>query len=163
MRRILVRVAVFVCVSMIPAAEAWAQFNGNISGDVQDSSRRAVVNATVSLINTANSETFTTKTDSAGDFRFVSLAPGNYKLTVSATGFTTTTVSLVLLTEQTLNVPVQLSVGSVTEKVQVTAEVPTLNTADSRTQLTLEDEAVANLPLQGRNMLALTTTAPGVV
>lgn len=163
MRRILVRVAAFVCLLLMPAAELWAQFNGNISGSVQDSSGSAVVNATVNLINTANSGTFTTKTDAAGDFRFVSLAPGNYKLTVSATGFTTTTASLVLLTEQTLNVPVQLSVGSVTEKVQVTAEVPTLNTADSRTQLTLEDEAMANLPLQGRNMLALTTTAPGVV
>src|SRR6266849_5880370 len=97
-----------------------------------------------------------------GNFRFVSLAPGNYKLAVTAKGFATTTLSVTLLTEQNLNLPVKLSVGTISEKVEITGEAPTLNTSDSRTEMTLESQAVANLPIQGRNLIALTTLAPGV-
>jgi hypothetical protein len=163
MRKVALRLVLSLCVLAISGGSAWAQFSGNIAGTVQDPTGNAVANAIVHLVNVANSEAMSTKSDGGGNYRFVNLAPGNYKLSVFADGFGTTTVSLALLTEQTLNIPVQLSLGSVAEKVQVTAEAPILNTADSRTQLTLEDQAVANLPLQGRNLLALTTTAPGVV
>src|SRR5438045_983732 len=146
----------------LAAVGTWAQFNGNMVGHVQDQSGAAAANAGVILINTATSEISRTSTDVSGDFRFVHLPPGNYKLSVSATGFVTTTVTVTLLTEETLSIPIQLVVGSVTEKVEVTAEMPTLNTAELRTQLTLEAQAVENLPLQGRNLLTLTTVAPGI-
>jgi hypothetical protein len=141
---------------------AWAQFNGSISGNVQDPSGASIPGATVLLKNVSTDATLTTKTNNDGLFRFVSLAPGNYNIAVSASGFANASTSVALLTEQNLNVPVQLSVGSVIEKTEVTGEVPIVNTADSRTELTLESQAVANLPLQGRNLLALTNTAPGV-
>jgi hypothetical protein len=162
MRNTIGRLAVCLFALAVAASGAWAQFNGNIAGNVQDPSGAAIAKATVTLANTATSEAYTVNADAGGNFSFVRLAPGNYKLTVSATGFATTTVSLTLLTEETLNVPVKLAVGKVSEKVEVTAELPTLNTADSRTQLTLESQAVANLPIQGRNLLALTTVAAGV-
>ena len=44
----------------------------------------------------------------------------------------------------------------------VTTEAPIVDTADSRTQLTLENEAVAQLPIIGRNLVTLVTMAPGV-
>jgi hypothetical protein len=157
-----VRLAVCLFVLSAVASGAWAQFNGNITGHVQDPAGAAIARAAVTLTNIATSETSTFTSDAGGDFRFVRLAPGSYKVSVSAAGFATTTVSMTLLTEETLNVPVQLAVGSVSEKVEVTAELPTLNTADSRTQMTLEAQAVENLPIQGRNLLALTTIAPGV-
>jgi hypothetical protein len=152
------------CLVVLGAAASGmrAQFNGNIAGHVRDPSGAVVVKATVTLINTATSESSIINTDMSGDFRFVRLAPGNYKLMVSAPGFSTTTATLTLLTEETLNVPVQLVVGGVSEKVEVTTELPTLNTTDSRTQMTFEAQAVENLPIQGRNLLALTTVAPGV-
>ena len=71
-------------------------------------------------------------------------------------------MDITLLTGQVLDVPIEMKVGSVAESVTVTAEAPVLNTADSRTQLTIETQELANLPLQGRNLLALTTVAPGV-
>jgi hypothetical protein len=163
MRNQVVRVTVCLCVFAMAASGAWAQFNGNISGTVQDSTGAAVANATMTLTNVANSKINTTKTDTRGDYQFVRLEPGDYKLSASAPGFSITTVSLTLLTEETLNIPVQLAVEKVSEKVEVTTEAPTLNTADSRTEMTLESQAVATLPLQGRNLIALTTVAPGVV
>lgn len=156
------RVVLAFCVLFLASRIAWAQFNGNVSGSVQDPKGAEIANATLALTNEATNKTFTTKSDENGGFRFVSLAPGGYQLLASAPGFANKTVTFSLLTEETLNMPVQLAIGSVSEQVVVTAEASTLNTADSRTEITLESQAVANLPLQGRNLLALTTVAPGV-
>jgi Carboxypeptidase regulatory-like domain len=159
----ILQLTVLLCAFAMTTRVTWAQFSGNISGNVQDPTGASVPAASVTLTNVSTSEALTTKTDSGGSYRFVSLAPGNYKMIVTATGFATTNLSLTLLTEQTLNVPVQLSMGTIAEKVEVTGEAPTINTADSRTQLTIESQAVSELPLQGRNLIALTTLAPGVV
>jgi hypothetical protein len=158
----ILQVVVLLCAFAMTTRVTWAQFSGNISGNVQDPTGASVPAATVTLTNDSTGEAFTTKSDSGGAFLFVSLAPGNYKIAVVASGFATTNLSVALLTEQTLNVPVRLSVSTIAEKVEVTGEAPTINTADSRTQLTLESQAVAELPLQGRNLIALTTLAPGV-
>lgn len=162
MRNMFLRLGVLLFVLAAATSATWAQFNGNIAGHVQDQSGAAVAKAKVVLTNAATSETSATESDGSGDFRFVHLAPGSYELSVSAAGFATSTASLTLLTEETLNVPVRLTVGTVSEKIEVTMELPTLNTADSRTQMTLEAHAVENLPIQGRNLLALAAVAPGV-
>ena len=89
-------------------------------------------------------------------------APGNYKITVEAGGFSKAEADVTLLTEQNLNVPIALKVGSANESVVVTTEAPIVDTADSRTQLTLDNEGVAELPIVGRNLVTLVTMAPGV-
>src|SRR6476659_4806907 len=106
--------------------------------------------------------TRTTTTDDGSNYRFVSLAPGAYKLTVEASGYAKSESGITLLTEQNLNVPVTLKVGTVTEAVNVTATTPIVDTADSRVELTLQNQAVAELPVVGRNLVTLVTLAPGV-
>jgi hypothetical protein len=59
-------------------------------------------------------------------------------------------------------VPIALKIGSVSEAVTITTEAPTVDTADSRTQLTIENQAVAQLPIIGRNLVTIVTVAPGV-
>jgi hypothetical protein len=140
---------------------AFAQFTASIQGGVQDPSGAGIPKASVRLVNSATDAVQTTVTDAAGNFRFVSLAPGSYKVTVEATGFSKSQVDITLLTEQNLSVPVTLKVGSATEAVTVTTEAPVVDTADSRTQLTLENQAVAQLPIVGRNLVTLVTMAPG--
>ena len=93
----------------------------------------------------------------------VSLAPGTYSLTVTASGFNAEAVPLTLLTGQNLNLPITLRVASATQTLEVTAEAPVLNAAESRNQLTLTSMALTNLPLAGRNMISLVTVATGVV
>ncbi len=141
---------------------AFAQFTSSVQGSVQDPSGAAVPKATVQLVNKATNATQATVTDSAGNFNFVSLAPGSYKVTVEATGFSKAEVDITLLTAQILSVPVTLKVGSATEAITITTEAPVVDTADSRTQLTLENQAVAELPIVGRNLVTLVTMAPGV-
>ena len=156
------RVLSFAAVFSFFGLNAWAQFSGNIQGDVRDPSGAAVAGAVVTLNNAATNVNQTANTDTAGNYRFVSLAPGDYKVSVSVSGFAPAAVTVTLLTSQTVEVPVKLSVGSTTESVTVTTEAPILDTADSRTQLTIETRELTDLPLQGRNLLALTTVAPGV-
>jgi len=147
----------FLCVSV-----ADAQFTGSIQGTVTDPTGANIAKASVTLVNVATSVSLTTNTDSSGNYHFLSLAPGAYKLTATASGFAKSEASVNLLTEQSLNLPLTLKVGAATEAVTVTAESPVVDTSDSRNQLTLENTTVAQLPIPGRNLVTLTTLAPGV-
>lgn len=140
-----------------------AQFSGGIQGTVQDRTGAVIPGATITLSNSATHVTAKTTTDDVGGFRFVSLAPGDYELTAEKPGFSRTAIPLTLQTGQNLNVPVSMTVAASTETVTVTGEAPVLNAAESRNQVTLETQALEELPLAGRSMISLVTTAPGAV
>ncbi len=127
-------------VVLVMASSTWAQFTGNIQGTVSDPSGAAVAQAKVTLINVATQVSATTTTDASGSYRFLSLAPGSYKITVEASGFSKAESTVNLETNQNLNVPISLKVGTATEAVTVTAESPLVNTAETRNQLTLETQ-----------------------
>ncbi len=148
--------------AILLASVAFAQFTGSVQGVVLDPSGAGVSKAAVRIVNRDTQITQTATTDDSGNYRFVSLAPGNYTITVEAAGFSKSDARITLLTEQNLNVPISLKVGSITELVTVTTEAPVVDTADSRTHLTLESQEVAQLPVAGRNLVTLVTLAPGV-
>ena len=150
-------VAIFVL-----AGSTRAQFTGNIQGTVADPSGAAVAQAKVALENIQTHVSATTVTDASGDYRFLSLAPGSYKITVEAPGFARAEATVTLETNQNLNVPISVKVGTATEAVTVTAETPLVNTAETRNQQTLETQELSALPLAGRSMISLVTLAPGV-
>ena len=155
----------FTClfsVLVITTGAAVAQFTASIQGEVKDPSGAGVAKASIQIVNTATGVTSVASSDDAGNYRFVSLAPGGYKITVQAGGFAKSEADVTLLTEQNLNVPLTLKVGSISESVVVTTEAPVVDTADSRTQMTIENQAVAQLPIIGRNLVTLVTMAPGV-
>ena len=156
------RAARLVVTFLILAGSAWAQFSASIQGTVTDPSGAAVGGATVQLENLVNHTTAAATTDSSGEYRFLSLAPGRYKLVVAAKGFAKVETESTLETGQNLNVPLTLKVGAATESVTVTAENPLINTAETRNQQTLESQELSTLPLSGRNLLALISVAPGV-
>src|SRR5882724_10039762 len=139
---------------------ALAQFTASIQGVVQDPSGAGLAGARVNLVN--NATHVTTTADASGNYHFGSLAPGSYSVTAEASGFAKSQVDVTLLTEQNLSVPITLKVGSISEAVNVSAEIPVVDTSDSRNQLTLENQAVAQLPVVGRNLVTLVTLAPGV-
>jgi hypothetical protein len=140
----------------------FAQFSSELQGNVQDPSGAAIPNASLKILNTATNVVNTTVSDKAGIYRLVSLAPGNYLLTVTAPGFGTKELNVTLDTSQTLNVPVSMSVQQATQTVIVEGQGSLLNTAETRSQMTLETQALTTLPLPGRSMIGLVTLAPGV-
>ena len=119
------------------ASTAFAQFSSSVQGVVQDPSGAGISKATVRIVNSGTQVTQTAATDDSGNFRFVSLAPGSYKIVVEATGFSKAEADVTLLTEQNLSVPINLKLGSISESISVTTEAPVVDTADSRTEITL--------------------------
>src|SRR6266550_4206067 len=147
---------------LVMASSAWAQFTGNIQGTVADPSGAAVAQAKVTLENIETHISATTTTDASGGYRFLLLAPGPYKISAEAAGFSTARTTVTLETNQNLNVAIAVKVGVATESVTVTAENPLVNTAETRNQMTLESQEMSTLPLGGRNLFSLVTLAPGV-
>src|SRR6476646_4532936 len=83
---------------LLLAVASWAQFTGNIQGIVQDPSRAAIAGAKLVLVNTATQVSTTTTSDDSGNYRFLSLAPGSYKITAEAAGFTKAESDIILQT-----------------------------------------------------------------
>lgn len=156
------RLFFLLSIFLLIASAAFAQFTAGIQGVIQDPSGAGVAKATVTLVNVATGVSSVATSDVSGNYSFVSLAPGSYKITVEAAGFSKSEAHVTLLTEQNLSVPITIKVGAVTESVVVTTEAPVVDTADSRTQMTIENQAVAQLPVIGRNLVTLVTMAPGV-
>jgi hypothetical protein len=140
---------------------AFAQFTANIQGVIQDPSGAGVAKAQIILVNTGTGVKQAATSDPSGNYRFVSLAPGNYRISVEAAGFSKSEAEVALLTEQNLNLPIALKVGSASESIIVSTEAPMVDTADSRNELTLDNKGVAELPIVGRNLVTLVTMAPG--
>lgn len=140
----------------------WAQFTGNIQGVVTDGTGAAVPKASVTLVNASTQVSYNTTSDASGNYRFVSVAPGSYKVSADAPGFAKSEANIALTTEQTLNVPLTLKIGDAKEVVTVTDVAPLVNTAETRTQMTLQSDSLSSLPLAGRNFISLVTLAPGV-
>jgi hypothetical protein len=161
-RPVLLSIQIFIAFLLL-SGSASAQFTGNIQGTVEDPSGAAIPQAKVSLLNLATQAAASTATDATGGFRFLSLAPGSYKITVEAAGFANAEATVSLVTNQTLNVPIAVKVGTGAETVTVTSETPLVNTSETRNQMTLQTQELSTLPLAGRSMFSLVTVAPGVV
>src|SRR5262245_31985020 len=147
---------------LLAAGPASAQYTANIQGIVQDSSGSALAQAKVELLNLATQVSSTTTADDTGTYRFLSLAPGQYKISAEAQGFKRAEQAITLTTGQTLAVTLTLEVGAVTETVEVSSGAPLVNSAEMRNQMTLETAALSDLPIPGRNYITLVTQAPGV-
>jgi len=144
------------------ASVSFAQFSGSVAGTVQDASGAAVPKANVTVVHVATQITNAAVTDANGAFNVESLAPGSYEITAEAAGFAKTVERVVLNTNQRLAVTLTLSLKSVSTSVEVTEQAPVVNPDESRNQLTLEHQAVDELPVAGRSIVGLATLAPGV-
>jgi hypothetical protein len=133
---------------------------GSIEGAVKDSSGGSVPGATVSA-RSATGFTAHTVSDSSGHYRFPALPPGRYEITASLTGFNTAAANdIALALGQNARVDLALSVGTMTETVQVTAEAPLVDVKQSARFSNIRDEFVDKVP-KGRDFTSLATQVPG--
>jgi Carboxypeptidase regulatory-like domain/TonB-dependent Receptor Plug Domain len=151
-----------VTVLMFTVSTCFAQFSGSIQGTIQDPTGAAIPKVTVTLTNTDTKVSQNAISDAEGNYRFVSLAPGPYLLTVDSTGFASAKTEVTLTTAETRSVPIQLAVAGGSTNVTVTAQAPLIDTSDSRLEQTLNNQALQTLPLAARNPTALLGLTPGV-
>jgi len=136
---------------------------GTILGVVKDASGGVVAGATVTVLNTDISQTRTAVTGDDGAFRVPALLTGRYSVKVEKDGFKTETRNgLTLDVAQELAVNVGLQVGSSSQEVLVTGEAPQVNTTTSSLGGLVNDQKMADLPLNGRNYIDLSLMQTGV-
>jgi Carboxypeptidase regulatory-like domain len=137
---------------------------GSIVGTVKDASGGTIPEAAVSLTNIGTSEHRSASTDSNGNYQFVNLVPGNYKLEIEKSGFKHFTRDTIRVeTQNVVRIDTSMEVGAVDQQVEVTAQTPLLQTENATEGQVVEGRIVTDMPLNGRNVFALIALAPGVI
>ena len=145
-----------------PKLRAQATVLGTLTGTITDPSGATVPGAKVTATNIATNESQSARTNSAGQYRISNLLPGQYTLTIEAEGFKTIVIAAFKLeVGQTLTQNRQLSVGSTSQRVQVLAQAPLLQTTSTGNSTTIGEEQINDLPLNGRNYMRLIDLTPG--
>ncbi len=136
---------------------------GAITGFVSDGSGAAVSNAEVTATDTGTAVATKTTTNSDGVYRFTSLLPGRYTISVTKQGFKTLTQENIKVdVTDTVRVDLALSVGAVSTDVTVAGAPPKLQTESAEISETIHEKEIDQLPTYGNNITRLTLLAPGV-
>jgi len=142
---------------------ACAQGIGTIHGIVTDPSGSAVPGARVTATLAGRGTTRSAETNLQGEYLLPAQPVGAYRITVEASGFKAFHRSGVELnTSDNLRVDARLEVGSVTESVEVTAEAPLVDSRSSTVSALIDERRIVELPIAGRNVVALAALLPGV-
>src|ERR1700751_937014 len=140
-----------------------ADVTGSILGVVKDRWDAAVAGAKVVATNVDTNLTHETVSAGDGSFRVLALPAGNYKLTITATGFRPfTETGIVVKVNDQLRLDVTLDVGKVTEEVQVTANAVQVQTENTQLGDVIDSKKMLALPLNGRSYIDLLGLQAGV-
>ncbi len=135
---------------------------GAITGYVSDPSGAAIPDAAVEATNTATGVSGETLTNSAGVYRFASLIPGTYSITVKKESFEQLVRQDIKVDAgTTVRIDASLPLGAVTTRVDVTGQAPVLQTDNAEVSQTVTEAQIRALPTFGRNITRLSLLAPG--
>jgi Carboxypeptidase regulatory-like domain/TonB-dependent Receptor Plug Domain len=156
--------ASIVFLAILSPALSLAQFEtASVLGYVRDTSKAALPNATVTLVNRGTGAEVTLKSNSEGAFEFTDVKIGSYQVTAQASGFeTTTTQAFQVEVNAHQRVDVTLKIGSTSEAVTVSGAATMLETDSSERGQVIGTSEVENLPLNGRAYADLAALVPGV-
>jgi outer membrane receptor for ferrienterochelin and colicin len=164
MLRLLTRtlLAVVLVTGSVPAFAQPAQ-TGTINGAITDSTGAVLPGVTVTITSQDRGFARDTVTDENGRYVFPAVPIGMYRITATLQGFQTASASDNLVeVEKTTSVPLTLSVGQLTDTVQVVGETPIVDPTTVTATTRLSKDEFEKLPV-GRSYQALTGAAPGVV
>ncbi len=158
LRKLLITASLLCTVVFSAATRSLAQVNTvNLSGTVLDPQNLAVKDAKITLRNPAKGIERTAASNAEGRYEFVGLPPGTYTLTVEAPGFailtdTSFTLTLGLVAEYNPQLQVQTTAAS----VNVSAAPDLVETSKTDVSMTVSQNQIDNLPINGRNYINFT-------
>ena len=139
------------------------QGRGTMSGTVTDASGAAVPGARVVITNAGTNATFPTATNEVGFYTAPAMPVGAYTVSVEKDGFKKSVRSgITLQVDQRAELNFQLEIVATVESVEVIAEAPLVDTGSATVGKVVENRRINDLPLNGRNVLALMLLTPGV-
>ncbi len=142
----------------------WGQSltSGDIAGTVLDPSGAAVPGATVTLTSTDTGAKQTQKTTATGGYRFALLNPGNYSVSVAASGFQSAQQNNVVVSVgQATTVNLKLNVESASTTIEVSAGGNAVQTENANVSTNITPESIANMPNPGNDLTYYVQNAPG--
>ena len=135
-----------------------------ISGTVTDQQGAVLPGVTVTVTNTATGAVRSTVTNDAGGYQMLALPPGEYDVRVELEGFRTAVRERFPLTvDVTSRFDLSLSIGTLSELVQVLGEAPLVNTTDASIGNVIGGTQIRTLPLEANNVIGLLSLQPGAV
>jgi len=160
---LLVPVAVIFVMTLWPRT-GWSQtVYGSIAGTVLDSSGAAIPGTTVTLANLGTGDKRTMVSEAGGEYTFVNILPGTYSIEAEKSGFKHFKRDSVLIeVGDALRIDIAMQVGAVTQTIEVTAQTPLLQAQTSDLGTVVESRTVTEMPLNGRNVIALAQLSPGI-
>jgi Carboxypeptidase regulatory-like domain len=136
--------------------------SGEISGTVVDSSGLPVPGATITLTNQATNVVRVVQTNEVGLYVISAIPPGTYDLKAELTGFRTVERKGVVVQVGSANrLAFTMDVGNLSETLEVVAHSPLIQTENAAISTVIENRAIVELPLNGRNYLQLASLIPG--
>src|ERR1700730_11483496 len=159
---ILALIGLFIVFSSTVLLAQTTVATGSIVGTVTDPSGAFLDGARVDITNLGTNQTISLTTNGSGSFNSGALAPGNYKVQVSAKGFSKVSQDVVVQVGNTASVNAKLTVGQESTVVEVQGSTVAINTEQAEVQGVLTSAQIENLPVNGRNFLDLAQLEPGV-
>jgi Carboxypeptidase regulatory-like domain/TonB dependent receptor-like, beta-barrel len=146
-----------------PAVYGQGGATGAISGTVVDINGGSVADADVQIINTATQLLVRkVNTGADGSFLVTLLPPGNYYVVVNKNGFAEATAKgIEVSVTETTRMTVTVKPGTLSEKVEITAQLTTVDTTNATTGQTIGEQTVRELPLATQNYQQLLTLSTG--
>jgi hypothetical protein len=146
------------------ASLGWSQVDtGTITGVVKDSSGGVVAGASVVIRNAGTGVEHKLSTNTAGEYVSIPLPPGDYTVGAQSPGFRETVAKVTLTLNQRVVIDLSLEVGESQQQVNVTSEAPLVEAETSTVDNVRTEQAVKDLPLNGRNYTELIGLATGVM
>jgi hypothetical protein len=137
---------------------------GSFVGTVTDQAEAAIPGAIIVVTNLDTGISRQTKTDHLGKYRVDSLLPGTYRITAECAGFKSIQVNhAVLPVAEIITVNIQLQIGTVKEKIEVTEQAPQIDVSTGTVGTVVDNKNTETLPLNGRHFTDLLLTVPGSV
>lgn len=153
---------VLTTLSLVPALMAQAYF-GTVNGELTDVTGAVVVGAKVVLTDQQKGFNFETTSDTSGRYLFRSVPPGVYSVSADSAGFSKTVEKgFKLDVNQNVTVNLTMKVAGAQQTVEVSTGALTIQTQDAETGQVVNRRFINDLPLVDRNVVQLTSLAPGV-
>jgi hypothetical protein len=138
--------------------------NAQVSGSIRDPSSLTVSGADVSILNDQTGGRRNTRSNTSGFYSLPSLAPGNYRITIRATGFETIVrEGIKLEVGDNARLDFDLRIGDSRTVVTVHGGPPLINTEDASVGTVIDRDIIDQMPLNGRGIQTLIELSPGVV
>jgi carboxypeptidase family protein/TonB-dependent receptor-like protein len=134
---------------------------GSVRGIVRDPSSAPIPGVQLTIIKDDTNEQRVTTTDPTGQFVLTALPPGEHRLLIEQPGYKAYTQRVRILVSQELRLDVTLTLGAVTDRVEVTAPAASVERLRTSMVTTVDAHQITGLPLDGRNFLELSLLAPG--